>query len=147
MKEKLYTIPLNDAVNAVALYYQTAAREAGVTSLSILLDIPKDTGHVPESDLCVIIGNLLENAVAACRDAKEPFIRMCSRFSNGVLTITMDNSFSYVTMTPDHGFLSSKPGGGIGLSSIRSIAEKHHGTCRFEVKDKVFYSSVYLRLL
>ncbi len=145
--EPLKRICINDAVNAVALYYQTAAREAGVTSLSILLDIPKDTGHVPESDLCVIIGNLLENAVAACRDAKEPFIRMCSRFSNGVLTITMDNSFSYVTMTPDHGFLSSKPGGGIGLSSIRSIAEKHHGTCRFEVKDKVFCSSVYLRLL
>lgn len=145
--EPLKRVCVNDAVNAVALYYQTAAHEAGIASCTILLDIPENTGHVPESDLCVVIGNLLENAVAACKDTKEPFIRMCSRFSNGVLTITMDNRFSQVTMTPDRGFLSSKPGGGIGLSSIRSIAEKHQGTCRFEAKDNIFYSSVYLRLL
>ena len=145
-KEPLSRICENEAVNAVALHYQAMARQAGVKDCSIFLDIPKDTGKVPEMDLCVIVGNLLENGVTACRNAGHPFIRMYSRCANGVLTITMDNSVSVVTKGLDHTFLSSKPGGGIGLSSIASIAKNYEGGSRFEAENGVFFSSVYLRL-
>lgn len=135
----------NPLVNATATHYQAMARQAGA-EVSIYLDIPKDTGRVPDSELCVILGDLLENAVAACREAEKPFIRMRSRCADGILTVTMDNSFSHVQQRADGGFQSTREGGGLGLRTIAALAEKHGGGSRFEVKDGVFYSSVYLRL-
>lgn len=135
----------NEAVNALTLYYQTAAREAGIP-IAIQLDIPADTGQVPASDLCVIIGNFLENGIEACRMADKPFLILRSRLFNGILTITMDNNFCSVSKTAEGVFCSSKPGGGTGLVSVRAVAEKYGGSCSFEDKDGVFYSSVYLPL-
>ncbi len=137
----------NDAVNAVALYHQAAARRAGVSAVTLHLEsLPEVCTAETESDLCVLTGNLLENAVTACKGTKQPFIAMQSRMADGILTLTMDNRFSAVRQTPDGAFLSTRPGGGIGLLSIRSIAEKYGGGCRFEAKETVFSSSVYLRL-
>ena len=136
----------NEAVNAVILHYYCSAREAGIRSLNITLDIPGETGKVSESDLCVIVGNLLENAVTACQTCDKPFIRLQSRFANEILTITMDNSCQKTELSSDGNFRSQKPGGGIGLTSIRSVAEKYDGGCCFEAKDGAFFSSVYLHL-
>jgi len=136
----------NETVNAVVLHYQAIALRSGVTDCSVKLDIPDDTGRVPVHALCMVIGNLLENGIAACAGSKSPFIRMRSRFSDGILTIVMDNRYTSVCRTPEGGFRSTKPGGGIGLWSIRCVAEKYDGGCRFEAADTVFSSSVYLRL-
>lgn len=136
----------NEAVNAVALYYRSMAQKAGVSSCVIQLDIPEDTGLVPVQDICVVVGNLLENAVTACRGADAPFIHMQSRCADGILTITMDNSYTKVKQGEDGAFISEKNGGGIGLLSIRTVSKKYGGGCRFEAKDGVFASSVYLHL-
>lgn len=138
----------NDAVNAVAGYYLSAAQRAGISSVTLSLCIPADTRAVPENDLCVIIGNLLENAVAACQKQAQgaPFIHMQSRLQFGILTITMDNSCQEVHQTADGAFRSEKAGGGTGLISVRSVAEKYGGSAQFEVKDHTFFSSVYLYL-
>lgn len=135
----------NEAVNALALYYQAAACEAGIP-IVIHLNIPADTGQVPARDLCVIIGNFLENGIEACKMAENPFLTLRSRLFNGTLTITMDNSFRFVSKTAEGSYHSSKPGGGTGLISVRSVAEKYGGNCSFEDKEGVFYSSVYLPL-
>lgn len=135
----------NPLVNATALHYQAVARQAGA-DVSILLDIPGDTGCVPDGDLCVIIGDLLENAVAACRDVDHPFLKMRSRCADGILTVTMDNSCSRIRRGADGSFLSTREGGGLGLSVITALAKKHGGGSRFETRDGVFYSSVYIRL-
>jgi len=136
----------NETVNAVVLHYQAIALQSGITDCSVKLDIPDDTGRVPVHALCMVIGNLLENAIAACAGSESPFIRMRSRFSDGILTIVMDNRYTNIRRTAEGGFCSTKPGGGIGLRSIRSVAEKYDGGCRFEAADTVFSSSVYLRL-
>lgn len=137
----------NDAVNAVALYHQAAAQRAGIWSVSLRLEqVPQVCSPELEGNLCVLVGNLLENAVTACKETEQPFIKMHSRFADGILTITMDNRFRTVNRTPEGEFLSTRPGGGIGILSIRSIAEKYAGGCRFETNGTVFSSSVYLRL-
>lgn len=145
-EEPLCRLCENDAVNAVAVHYQSMAHKLGITDCSILLPIPQDTGNVPESDICVIVGNLLENAVAAAQNTEHPFIHMRGRFTDGILTITMDNSFLTDKM-PDKSFHSPKPDGGIGLASIQSVTEKHGGASRFQAENGVFFSSVYLYLL
>ena len=135
----------NPLVNATAVHYQAMARQAGA-EVSICLDIPEDTGCVPDSELCVIVGDMLENAVAACREEEKPFIRMRSRCADGILTVTLDNSCSNVRQNADGTFQSTREGGGLGLKVIAALVEKHGGGSRFEARDGVFYSSVYLRL-
>ncbi len=144
--ESLPSVCQNETVNAVALHYLNMAVKSGIADCSIRLEIPEDTGGVPAHALCIVIGNLLENAVTACAGADAPFIRMRGRLADGILTIVMDNRYVNINRTPEGGFLSGKPGGGIGLLSVRSIAEKYGGGCRFEASDTVFSSSVYLRL-
>lgn len=138
----------NNVVNTVALYYLTMAEKSGISLSPIQLDIPSDTGQVQETDLCVLIGNLLENAVAACQGPcqEPPFIRIQSRLQYGILTITMDNYCLCAVQMPNGLFQSEKPGGGTGLASIRSIARRYGGDARFEWKEHTFLSSVYLRM-
>ena len=134
----------NPVVNAVALHL--LAHGETIPHPEIHLEqIPADCGRA-ESDLCVLVGNLLTNAITACRDVPDPVLRMNSRFDSGLLTITMQNSFSHVDQLSDGSFRSTKPGGGIGLLSIQSIAEKYGGGCRFQVEDGLFFSAVYLQL-
>lgn len=136
----------NDAVNAVVLYHCSAAEKAGIDVKLQLEAVPETCPQELESDLCVLIGNLLENAIAGCKNTSQPFVTMRTRFADGILTIAMDNRFAQVERTEEGEFLSTKPGGGIGLRSIAAIAEKYQGGSRFETKGTVFSSSVYLRV-
>lgn len=144
--EPYQTLCQNEAVNAVALYYQSMAHKAGISSCSILLQIPEDGKTVSDPELCVIVGNLLENAVHACRGIEKPFIRMRSRYADGILTITMDNSCVPAAVVPDASAFPTGSHHGIGLNSIQAVAAKYGGGCRFSAENGVFYSSVYLYL-
>lgn len=135
----------NEAVNAVALYYQNQARSAGITDLSMhLADFPEDCGPC-EGDLCIIVGNLLENAIRACKESADPFIHFNCRCHQGLLSLTMANSYAKVSKKSDGTFLTTRSGGGTGLLSIRFIAEKYGGSCRFDTENGEFHSLVYLK--
>lgn len=139
----------NYAVNAVAAYYYAMAQQTGIDiDISLIVPLKIDT-HL-ESDLCVVVGNLMENAVEACGRMAEGkgFIRVNSGLEHGILTLTVDNSFSGKTRKQDGTFLSSKRSGeGTGISSVTAVAKKHGGNARFEEKDDVFQASVYLGIL
>lgn len=138
----------NDAVNAIAIYYCDLARENHLPEPVIHLNIPQDTGNVPASDLCVVLGNLLDNAIHACLSLPEDssFIRLQSRLQYDILTITLDNPYSFVDQRRDGSFRSTKSGGGTGLLSIQTIAERYGGNSEFKAENGVFSASVYLHL-
>ena len=71
---------------------------------------------------------------------------MHSRYANGILTITMQNRYAQVDQTNTGDFRSTKSDGELGLLSIRSIAEKHGGGCRFTLQGDQFVSLVYLQI-
>lgn len=136
----------NYAVNAIASHYLTIAENEDIT-ITVKLNVPANTGLVKDSDLCVILGNLLENATEACRNLRKEdrFIKLFSYVEENSLTITMENSFDGTFLERDGIFYSTKrEGEGIGLSSIYTVAENNGGDARFETKDNVFYSSVYV---
>ena len=138
----------NEVVNAVAYYYYDLAKKQGIQDISIQLSIPADTGQILASDLCVVVGNLLENAITACAHVPpgQARIQMRSRQRFDILALTLDNSYAAVEPAEGGLFRSTKPGGGTGLTSIRSIAEKYQGGAEFTVKDGLFCSSIYMRL-
>lgn len=139
----------NYAVNAVAAYYYEMARQAEI-DIKACVAVPKTLGNDIESDLCVIVGNLMENAVEACKRIThgKPFIRINSSLQGNVLAITADNSYSGTIEKKDEVFLSSKrKGEGIGTFSVIAAAKKHGGNARFEENNGVFRASVYLKVI
>lgn len=138
----------NLAVNAIVSHYASICEQEGI-SFFVKLDVPSQNSNMTDSSLCVIFGNLLENAVEACRRMceGETFIRLNSRLEYGVLTITMENSFNGTVHMQDGKLYSSKRNGfGIGLSSVQAVAKAHDGDARFEPEGNVFLSLIYVKL-
>ena len=137
----------NYAINAILSFYAEQAEKNGITmQVSIQMDDPP---VIPETEFCVLIGNLLENAVDACAgiDAEiQPFIRLhVVQTGSSMLSITADNTSSGSPNWSGDKLLSTKHSGyGIGTESIRMIAERYHGDARFTWKNGIFYASIML---
>ena len=136
----------NYALNAILSFYADKAESAGIQfELS-------DHPVIPETKLCVLLGNLLENALDACQTGcsgsknTPPFIRLSAvQTGTSTLSITTDNTSAFSPTWMNEKLVSTKPAGsGIGTESIRMIAEQYHGDARFEWRDGVFYASVLL---
>ena len=138
----------NTRVNALLGYYASKALELGV-EVSVHADIPRDSG-ISDPDLCVVLGNCFENAIAACADVPEGkrFIRLRCAPVNGSLMVLLDNSFSGRPPEKQDGrFLSVTHGGvGIGLASVMSVAEKYGGMADFITDGFEFHSAVELKM-
>lgn len=140
-----YSYCKNYAVNAVLLYYREKAQQAGVL-LEISARMEEHT-IIPETEFCVLLGSLLENAVESCAPlAGERWIRASIRQTGeSMLSLTVDNTSPTPPAEEGGGLRSSKhPGLGIGTQSVRDIAARYHGDARFSWRDGVFYASVML---
>ncbi len=138
----------NAALNALFNHYMAMAQESGiVTDWKIALPEPL---AIPELDLLSILGNLLENAVAGCLTVPENQ----RRFSLSIQTMEQDslyivssNSFDGHLVKESGTLRSSKGyGHGVGLYSIRTLAEKYHGMAQFSNKDTEFCMDIVLKL-
>lgn len=139
------------AVNAILSYYAEQAENYGI-DMTINMKMA-DNPVIPETEFCVLIGNLIENAMDACRTSREaspepitPFIRLLvNQIGPSMLSIATDNTSTAAPVWDTDHLVSDKPkGNGIGTQSIRYIAKRYDGDARFEWKDGVFYASVLL---
>ena len=134
------------AMNALLNHYMRQAETNDIqTDLKVMLP---EINHIDSIDLCSIVGNILENAIAACLDIPKErrFIRMViSEEQNKELYIAISNSFSGKLRKKGDRYLSTHKGGnGIGLISIAATAARYGGTVSFSHDDAVFYSDVVL---
>lgn len=138
------------AVNAILAFYADKAENHNIR-LDVKIQM-SDTPVIPETEFCVLLGNLLENALDACQIGRsesktsQPFIRVCAiQIGTSTLSITVDNTSVFKPTWINEKLVSTKAAGsGIGTESIRMIAEQYRGDARFEWKDGVFYASVML---
>lgn len=137
----------NDVVNAIICYYAGVARDS-LIRFDAKVDYP-DRCTISETDITVLLGNILENAVEACQkhEEKRGFIKLrIKRHGDCELLILADNSCDDPVNFKDGIPMSTKREGlGIGSSSIQDIAERYQGSVNFEWKEGNFYTSVYLR--
>ncbi len=134
------------ALNALLNHYVRRAEQEHIRT-EIKTDLP-ETLYIDSVDLCSVIGNILDNAIAACRDVPEDrrFIRLVvSEEQGGELYIAASNSFGGKLRQKKGRYLSTHKGGnGIGLASIAATAERYGGTADYSHDDDAFYSDVML---
>lgn len=137
----------NYAVDTVVRYYADQAEASGIRfDCQILLS--RDLA-VDEPSICVLLGNLLENAIEACAScgSPSPFISIHARSADEkAISITVDNTCSQPPAKDENGrLLSAKHSGlGTGILSVRNIASQYHGIVDFKFENGIFYASVFL---
>ena len=105
--------------------------------------------QISEIDLCVIIGNLLDNAVEACLKQKKddtPFIRVFIGILKGQLYISVMNSSTGEIKKSGKTYLSTKEGTGhgFGLMRVDRIVEKYSGYMNRQNEEGAFATEVML---
>ena len=154
LKEYRIAMPKNDvvrycdhtALNALLNYYAEAAHQHSIR-LRIVVNLP-DTLPLSDVDLCSIIGNILDNAIAACCEIPESkrWIDLTISCPNEVrFGIVAANSFNGKVKMDGEKYLSTRRrGSGIGLDSITSAAERYGGTVSFRHEGEEFISGVVI---
>lgn len=136
----------NPIVNMLASHYRGIAEERDI-EFSVHINIP-DRLPIQDTDLSVLLGNLLENASEAAVSAAGEYRRISLNMGvkGKMLGITVDNGYSGEMRQRDGKYLSTKSERrGLGLESVSEIAEKYCGGAEFRHDEKMFYSSVMLR--
>ncbi len=110
--------------------------------------------HVPvklttaQIDLCIILGNLFDNAIEACLKlpSKERMIRVYMEMKNTQLYISFTNTTAQKKQKRENGrFASTKGGGhGYGLVRVDTIIERYQGYIRRGSEDGAFTTEILL---
>ncbi len=136
----------NLAVNAVLGYYKQMAEKEEI-EVKFIVELEDET-NVTDTDMCIILGNLLENAYEACARQKEGkrHITANLRQTGGTLVIIVENSYTGTVRKKDGVFLSSKQKmrKGIGITSVIDVTKKYHGISKFEYDGRRFKVSLLL---
>lgn len=137
------------ALNALLNYYAQAARQHTIR-LRIAVELPESI-PLSDVDLCNIIGNIFDNAIAACRELPETnrWIDLTISCPNDVrFGIVAVNSFNGKVKMDGGRYLSTHRGGsGIGLESISSAAERYGGTASFRHDGGEFISGIVIPMV
>ena len=136
----------NRAADSVVGYYCALAKREGIPFCA-KLDLPQVL-PVDEIDLCLVLSNLLENAFEASlrtAPARRRIKLTAYLHGNSLALIQVENTYDGVIREKGGVFQSSKrKGDGIGLQSVRHIAEKSGGVNTVTYQDGLFCVKVML---
>ena len=106
--------------------------------------------HVSDLDLCVILGNLLDNAIESCRKIKNPderFIRVYIGILKKQLYISITNATSEtVKQRTDHYFTTKRGDHLNRLKRVDQVVKKYDGYLNRQNEPGVFATEIILPL-
>lgn len=133
-------------VNAILSSKFTECKEKNITYSS------RVTGEIPqnmEMDVCIILANILDNAITASEDEDNPSIGLDIYRDKNYLNIEVYNKISKSVLDDNPELSTSKSNKdkhGIGTLSIIATVENHNGMVQYFEEDNKFISSVVLQL-
>lgn len=111
--------------------------------------VPKEL-PLSEVDLCIIIGNLLDNAIEACQkedESERRFIRVYIDILKEQLYIYVSNSMSDSIKKQGNMYLTTKKGDhGFGLMRVDKVVERYGGYLNRQHEEGVFVTEIMLGL-
>lgn len=119
------------------------------------ITIPKEFAY-DNLDMTVILGNLLDNAIEACKQLPEDFKKRMQveiSYDKGNLLIFTENTYNGVYdgmrgISSENQFpktsKTDKNRHGIGMKNIMDAVNKYDGVMRWRAEDRIFYTEVLL---
>ena len=140
----------NSIVNSL-LHIKSA--DAAANNAEILFDGIIPTDGVEPKDMCVCVGNLLDNAIEACArllDAEKKTIYVSSIIRNNTFLLTVQNPVNprntlNKNQTPATA-KSDKRAHGIGLRNVRDVAKKYNGTLQHSAENGMFTAELFMEI-
>ena len=130
----------NAAVDAIAGHYDRWARRYE-TPVVWHLDLPKEL-PMPEVDLCMLLGNLVENALTASQalPVQERSVRVdCRMLSGTLLGLVVENRY-------DEASANRRSERGVGLVSVEATVHRYHGRTITQTHQQLFSVNLLLNL-
>ena len=118
-----------------------------INDINLYIDvcIPKKL-EISDVDMTVALGNLLDNAVRAVKESDRKELKINLKYKKGRLILQIENS--YKNIVKFQGKLQTtkkeKQGHGIGLESVREVAERYNGIMQIDYEDNLFVVLVIL---
>lgn len=133
----------NPVVDAF-LYGRVKEAEAQGVTVDTNVILPSEL-PVSNTDLIIVFGNLMDNAMEACAKVESPAIQMNAHVEKGHLVITESNP---APPEPEQRKQRRIPEleRGVGMHILESVTEKYHGSCVSEIHDGQYSVSIFLRL-
>ena len=141
---KLYSY--SAAVNALISYYESVCMRRGIRT-EFAVSLPNRL-PVSDQDFCVMLGNLLENAIDGSGELEDPYICLkIGQTSSNMLAVKVMNPCQGELVRENGHYRSTKRDGyGQGLESVNLIAEKYQGVMEILADGKLFTVKVLLQI-
>lgn len=132
----------NLMIDALTNYKYSIAKRHGIffqTKLQVPINLPFE-----DADLCVVLGNALDNAIEACLrgHVPNPYIDLKIKYDKGNLVVIVENSYDgRIKKSHDGKIVTRKTetkNHGVGIDSIKRVVEKYHGDFYVETNDSRF---------
>jgi len=99
--------------------------------------------QISDSDLCIVLGNALENAIYACRQmepSQHKFVSIDVKTVNGYCLIKVTNTYSGNLTIHDGRYISAKGGNshGLGISNMEKVVNSYGGFVKIDHDEEVF---------
>lgn len=134
------------ATNTLLGYFVQQAKSSNI-DIDVFVLLP-ETLKLPETTISVVLGNLLENAVEACREITEGERKIAVRGKADMGSVFFEVTNTYhgsLRRSKSGKILSSKSvSRGLGLDSVARLAQAHGGMLETDVQDGMFRVSVLL---
>ena len=140
----------NEIVNTMLNYYlQPIKNKSNV----VVKGYMNDELRITQRDLCIIVSNLLKNAVEAMEnDNQNEVKKVLYEVSQGKNSIYMrvENTTIIDVIRGENGIpkttKANKEEHGIGLKNVMSVVEKYHGTYKNFVENNVYIVEIMLEI-
>lgn len=105
---------------------------------------------VSDIDLCVILGNLLDNAIESCEkiDKENRFLRIYIVVNKKQFYISVQNSAKAILDFNEKNYITNKRGNhGLGMKRVQSLVDKYDGFLNLQNEPGIFASEVTIPLI
>lgn len=141
----------NSVVNAI-LSEKKSVAEKNNLDLDIYVEPGITFMEIADTDIIIMLSNLLDNALRAAKDAEDKSIvvRIYLENEGCFYIIKIENHFIGSVFSTDIGFISTKKEKGIhgvGIKSVKNTAEKYNGYLECFVEDNFFTAVLVLSTL
>ena len=136
----------NVSLDAI-LSAKIAQAKAENIAVTVKANVP-DTLTISDLELSIVVGNLLDNAIEACRKVTEnPYVTLKLKYDRNSLLICVENNYSEplnIINNKIHTTKSDTTIHGIGLKSVAAVAKKYDGKPNYSYDNNIFKATVFI---